>query len=156
MAVKEKPQTYHFLSWHDLLAHRCSCQVVPLVEKLRSINSGVLPPVAKSEVILRIFADACGIRLADPDVEPFLIFPHRLYASREWVRNEYLKFVGFCRATGWAKRTGRPKGTLPGRPGPDEPIWPTVESEQQNQEETANADELLQPAPDQAVELAGE
>jgi hypothetical protein len=147
MSLQDKPQVYHFLSWHEPLQGRCSCQVGPLVDKLLALNSGKMPPTAKTEVVARIFADATGIRLADKDIEPHLIFPNNSYASREWLRAEYTKFLGFCRATGWVKKTGRPQGVLPGRPGPDDPIWPT-------QEEATREDALLQSESEQAMELA--
>lgn len=126
MTIRTKPSAYHFMSWHEFGNTQFSCHVPKVLDALRAPAGGQLPDALGDEAQVRAFADLCGIPLAAPDVEAALIMPHRFYASREWVRGEYKKFLGFCRASGWLdggpeamdaqprRRPGRPrKNPLP-------------------------------------------
>jgi hypothetical protein len=112
--IQSKPPIYTFLSWHEFRNTQFSCQVELTLDRLRATGGGTLPAALETEGQLRAFADLCGIKLADPDVEPAVLFPHRFLASRDWVRGEYTKFLGFCQATGWLepkRGPGRPRKT---------------------------------------------
>jgi hypothetical protein len=62
---------------------------------------GAVPATLDAEAACLALAGSCAIPLSDPDVEAYLFFPNRRYASRAYLREHYPRLVKFLRAGGW-------------------------------------------------------
>lgn len=100
MTEAERPAVYFFLSHHELRKRVLTMDPPDVLAALIEVH-GSLPDELDSEELIQVFALGGNIPLADLDIDPDLIHPHRLYASRAWLKTEYKVFLDWCLENGW-------------------------------------------------------
>lgn len=96
----DRPPVYLSRTWHDPVPRGLTILPANALDSLRRLN-GSVPANLDAEPLVIAFANEALVAVAPADIEADLFHPHRTYASRKWVREEYQRFVQWCRENGW-------------------------------------------------------
>lgn len=99
--MAERPLVYEFPTWRPAGGHDEWPVVVESVLSYLAKRLGKIPDRLADEHAVRSFAAACSFPITDLDIEDSVPFPHVRYASRAYCKEQYGRFYGWCKDTGW-------------------------------------------------------
>lgn len=140
MSKPELPLVYNFQSWHAIPLE-WSAYVPGLLDAVMKANDGQVPAELDTEPILVAWSNAAKIPVTYADVEDALIWPHRYYARRDWVKEQYRHFVAWCQGVGYLESTSVEETVS------DEPPVPEVEGQNEQTDGQANYPPVEPPSP---------
>lgn len=136
--MPEKPSFFVFDDWRipQQYQHQASIDLcLTVVEK--AAGSVPFDLEGQSDDVLLAFSQAAMIIVPDYDIEASLIFPNRVWASREFVKQVYRDFIKFCGEGGWLNLPAAPTADAPPPTWPDDPPEPEPEPETEGSPDVA-------------------
>lgn len=106
------PMLFEFDTWHNPPRFMLSLVAPKIIETMKSAF-GQVPNTLNDEHAIRVFTNEAAIPICDEDIESALFFPHRIYASRAWVKDLYTRFIDWCQRVGWHVTPSVPPTEIP-------------------------------------------
>lgn len=97
-----RPEVYALPGWQFPVPLQRLVIVERVLRALAKHHNGSVPDELTQESDLEVFAGEVGIPLCKADIEPFVVFPHRIYAARSFVQQAYRDLITWCLANNWA------------------------------------------------------
>lgn len=98
------PATFELPAWTDTGIFPPQFSVETALMAVKRANGGEVPDDLTTEDQIVAFCGVAAIPITFADIESALIFPHRRFASREYVRLSWIGFYEWCQKTGWLEK----------------------------------------------------